>query len=139
MSTNGLDQANVVRDRRAQYDQKLEEFRAAIQSQEVGCVQHGNTAQIETGRKFDKVYINTGSQNMSRYMVDRNSWEIFGVKSWAQINPRRWYGTLETVGEYDWSSYYGKPKSGTASEAEHNKREADIQQNYSPRGRPRKS
>lgn len=138
MSTNGLDQAIVVKDRAVEYTEKLEKFRALVQSEDVGCVNHGDTVEVETGRKFDKVYIKTSAQKMARYMVDRNSWEIFGVKSWAQINPRRWYGSLDTVTEYEWSSYYGKPKAGTVAEVEHNMREAEIQQNYSPRGRPRK-
>lgn len=120
------------------YNTKLEKFRQAVETQELSCVQNGSTVHIQTGRKFDKVYIKTSAGDpMGRYMIDRNSWEIYGIKSWAQINPRRVYGTLDSVDEYDWSHYYGRPKTGTNAEAEYNKREADIQQNYKPRGRPR--
>lgn len=126
-------------DRAVEYIEKIEKFRTAIATQERSCVS-GNTAHIETGRKFDKAYIKTPSgQKLGRYMVDRNSWDIWGVKSWAQMNPRRWYGTLDTIDEYDWSGYVGVPKAGTAAETAHNAREAQITQQQKPRGRPKKN
>jgi hypothetical protein len=85
------------------------------------------------------VYIQTANQKLGRYMVDRNSWVIYGIKSWAQINERRTYGTLDTVDQYDWSSYYGAPKSGTEAEKLHLAREAEIAKQFKPRGRPRKT
>jgi hypothetical protein len=105
---------------------------------------HGDTAEIETGRKFDKVYIQTYHQGkplqkIGRYMVDRNSWVIYGIKSWAQINERRVFGTLDTVDQYDWAPYQGVPKQGTDAEKVHLKREAEFAKNFKPRGRPRKN
>ena len=125
-------------DRAVEYVEKLEKFRQAFQAADRGCVDHGETAEIETGRKFDKVYIKTKVQKLGRYMVDRNSWVIYGIKSWAQINERRTYGTLDTVDQYDWSHFYGVPKAGTEAERLHQKREAEISKNFKPRGRPRK-
>ena len=81
----------------------------------------------------------TSVQKLGRYMVDRNSWVIYGIKSWAQINERRTYGTLDTVDQYDWSAHYGIPKAGTEAEKLHLKREAEISKNFKPRGRPRKN
>jgi hypothetical protein len=126
-------------DRAVEYVEKLEKFRQAFQSADRGCVDHGDIAEIETGRKFDKVYIKTKHQKLGRYMVDRNSWIIYGIKSWAQINERRTYGTLDTVDQYDWSHFYGVPKAGTEAEKLHQKREAEIAKNFKPRGRPRKN
>lgn len=126
-------------DRAVEYVEKLEKFRNALQSADKGCQDFGDSVQIETGRKFDKVYIKTSVQNLGRYMVDRNSWVIYGIKSWAQINERRTYGTLDTIDQYDWSPYYGTPKSGTEAETLMLKREEDIRQNYKPRGRPKKN
>lgn len=126
-------------DRAVEYVRKLEHFRATLEAQEASCVQSGFTVHIEKGRKFDKVYINTGTQRMGRYMVDRNSWEIYGIKSWAQVNPRRMFGTLDSVDDYDWSPYVGTPKTGTDAAIQFTKRERDIQQSYAPRGRPRKA
>ena len=128
--TTGLDRA-------VEYVTKLDHFKQTLQAQESSCVQSGYTVQIEKGRKFDKVYIKTPNQTLGRYMVDRNSWEIYGIKSWAQVNPRRMFGTLDTVDEFDWSGYVGKPKAGTASETQFVQREAEIQKSYAPRGRPK--
>ena len=131
-------------DRAVEYVQKLEHFRAAFEKADRGCQDFGETVQIETGRKFDKVYVQTFHQGkplqkLGRYMVDRNSWVIYGIKSWAQINERRTYGTLDTVDQYDWKPYYGQPKSGTEAEKLHNEREAEFAKKFKPRGRPRKN
>jgi hypothetical protein len=126
-------------DRAVEYVEKLEKFRQAFQSADKGCQDFGETVEIETGRKFDKVYVKTSVQKLGRYMVDRNSWVIYGIKSWAQINERRTYGTLDTVDQYDWSSFYGVPKAGTEAEKLHLKRETEIAKNFKPRGRPRKN
>jgi len=126
-------------DRAVEYVEKLEKFRAAFQKADRGCQDLGETVQIETGRKFDKVYVQTSVQKLGRYMVDRNSWVIYGIKSWAQINERRTYGTLDTVDQYDWSSHYGIPKPGTDAEKLHNEREAEFAKKFKPRGRPRKN
>lgn len=126
-------------DRAVEYVTKLESFRALLESQDKGCTQHGDTVRVEKGRKFDKVYIQTAHQKLGRYMVDRNSWVIYGIKSWQQINLRRIYGTLDTVDQYDWSSYYGVPKAGTEAEKLHNAREQEISKQFKPRGRPKKN
>ncbi len=125
-------------DKAVEYTQKLEKFVAALNDQNVSATR-GDKWQIETGRKFDKVYVQTNVQKLGRYMVDRNSWVIYGIKSWAQINPRRTFGTLDTVDQYDWAPYNGVPKAGTQAEKLHNETEAKIAAGYKKRGRPRKA
>lgn len=125
-------------DKAVEYTQKLEKFVNALNTTNSSAT-HGDKWEIETGRKFDKVYVKTSVQKLGRYMVDRNSWVIYGIKSWAQINERRTYGTLDTVDQYDWSAHYGIPKAGTEAEKLHNAREAEISKNFKPRGRPRKN
>lgn len=131
-------------DRAVEYVTKLETFRTTLESQDKGCTLNGDTVRVEKGRKFDKVYIQTfhdgkPNQRLGRYMVDRNSWVIYSTKSWAQINERRIYGTLDTVDDWDWSAYYAVPKPGTPSEKDHLAREAEIAKNFRPRGRPKKN
>lgn len=132
-------------DRAVEYVEKLEKFRAAFEkANNEGRQYSDDTVGIETGRKFDKVYVQTWhngkpNQRLGRYMVDRNSWVIYGIKSWAQINERRIYGTLDTMDQYDWKPHYGVPKAGTEAETLHNEREAEISKNFKPRGRPRKN
>lgn len=86
------------------------------------------------GRRFDRFSCN----NTVKFFVDRTSWEIYGAKSSFQFNPRRWYGTLDSVSQYEWSNT-PTPKSGTPAERIFNDRETEIAKNYKPRGRPRKN
>jgi hypothetical protein len=124
-------------DKAVEYTQKMEKFVNALNTTNSSAT-HGDKWEIETGRKFDKVYVKTSVQKLGRYMVDRNSWVIYGIKSWAQINPRRTFGTLDTIDQYDWSPYNGVPKAGTQAEKVHNETEAKIAAGYKKRGRPRK-
>jgi hypothetical protein len=131
-------------DRAVEYVEKLEKFREAFQKADTDGRDTTDIVSIETGRKFDKVYVQTFHQGkplqkLGRYMVDRNSWVIYGIKSWAQINERRTYGTLDTIDQYDWKPYYGQPKPGTEAEKLHEAREAAIASQFKPRGRPRKN
>lgn len=129
MSTTGLDRA-------VEYKEKLEKFRQAFETAHQKRVPTKETVEIETGRKFDKVFVRTPSQKLGRYMVDRNSWVIYGIKSWAQVNERRQFGTLDTVDQYDWSPYHGTPIAGTQAEKDHIARENQIVTSYKKRGRP---
>lgn len=85
------------------------------------------------GRVFDKVH--AGNQE-GRYMVERSTGNIYGIKSWNQFNPRRLYGTLATVDQWDWTIFPATPKAGTLAETDHNAREATFAQTYKKRGRP---
>lgn len=127
-------------DRAVEYVQKIEAFRKAFGA----TLPNGDTAEIENGRKFDKVYVQTyhngkPNQRLGRYFVDRNSWIIYGIKSWQQVNERRQFGTLDTVDQYDWSPYHAIPKVGTDAEKLYEAREAEIARTHKPRGRPRKN
>lgn len=97
----------------------------------------GLTFAVETGRKFDKVYVN-GKQKMGRYMVERKTGNIFAIKSWAQVNTRRWFGTLDNIDQFDWSDYHGVPLAGSEVETLIKDREEGIVSGYKKRGRPRK-
>lgn len=87
------------------------------------------------GRRFDRFSCN----GTVKFFVDRTSWEIYGAKSSFQFNPRRWYGTLDGITQYDWSVAVPTPRTGTPAERIHNERESEIAKNYKPRGRPRKN
>ena len=93
-----------------------------------------NHAAIETiiGRKFDRIVINGATS----YFVNKHSHIIYGAKSPLQYNPRRSYGTLATVEQFDWAT--NTPLEGTPIEGEWNAREKAIQSGYKKRGRPRK-
>lgn len=87
----------------------------------------------KAGRRFDRILVN----GAVKYFVDRHTWEVFGAKSSFQYNPRRQYGKLDTVSQFDWVT--NTPIPGTDAEATFSAREAEIQKQYKPRGRPRKN
>lgn len=90
------------------------------------------SVEVQAGRRFSRVL----TDSAVAYFVDRNTWTIYGAKSATQFNPRREYGTLKTVAEYDWST--DTPKPGTAAAKTWEAREAAITAAYKKRGRPRK-
>lgn len=89
---------------------------------------------VKIGRRFDRVLVN-GS---TKFFVDRASWEIYGAKSSFQYNPRRWFGTLDSVKQYTWKDS-PLPVAGTEAERIFNDRESGIVASYRKRGRPRKN
>ena len=96
--------------------------------------------QAEDGRKFIRVFeVTRSGQRVGRYMIEKNTQKIFGIKSFAQVNPRREFGNLNTISEWDWSGYVGVPKDGTTSHKMYVAREAEIAKSYKKRGRPKKS
>lgn len=95
---------------------------------------HFKSVERIEGRRFDRFKCD----DVVRFFVDRNSWEIYGAKSSFQFNPRRWYGTLDSVGQYVWSSS-PTPSTGSSAERIFNDRESEIVKQYKPRGRPRKN
>lgn len=87
---------------------------------------------VLNGRKFDRILID----DYTEFFVDKQTSIIYGAKSPLQYNPRRSYGTLATVEQFDWTT--NLPLEGTPIEGEWNAREEAIQAGYKKRGRPRK-
>jgi hypothetical protein len=69
----------------------------------------------ESGKRFIRVWANTGSQKGVRYFVEKETGTIFGAKGWKAYNPNHEYGTLDTITEWDWSDYYAVSKTGKSS------------------------
>ena len=97
-------------------------------------IANGADATVHTGRKYDRIIV-AGS---TRYFVDKATWEIFGAKSDFQHNPRRLFGTLNTITDYDWSLDVPAPLPNTDAEMAYLAREAEIASKYKLRGRPKK-
>jgi hypothetical protein len=95
-------------------------------------LQHSKSVEVLSGRKFDRILID----DAVHYFVDKTEWKIYGPKSATQFNPRREYGNLARVNEYDWKHNCAKPGTTLALYLE--QRELDIASNYKKRGRPRK-
>ena len=122
------------------YETKLERFRRLFEEHSNDRLKRiypdrdPNEIQVEFGYKFDKVFVFNG-QKAGRYMVESRSGKIWGIKSWTQVNYRRQFGTLDTVDQYDWSEYSGRPIPGTDAEIAHIQREEEITAGHKKRGR----
>lgn len=108
-----------------QYTENMNAFVATL-------LKIGSNVEVHKGRRFDRIEFDGAIE----YFVDRNSWVIYGAKSPLQYNPRRVFGKLDTIEQFDWST--NTPLAGTAMEIEFVAREEAIQAVYKKRGRPRK-
>lgn len=63
---------------------------------------------IVPGRKYTKVNID----DSGKYMIENDTGRIFGIKGYGVIHRGHYYGTLDTVGELDWSGFVGTMKLG---------------------------
>jgi hypothetical protein len=120
----------------ANYDAKMTAFLKLLNEQAAGA---GNVFEVQPGRKYDKVFISRSGGRTGRYMVDRSTEEIYGIKSWAMINLRRKYGNLDSITDWAWFRSPPKVIPGTGSAIELNDRENEIKSMYKKRGRPRKA
>jgi hypothetical protein len=91
------------------------------------------SVEVRTGRRFDRLAVNDGVL----YFVDISDGKIYGAKSAVQYNPRREYGSLETVAQYDWKNGLALPNTPLAAYLE--AREVTLESQYKPRGRPKKN
>lgn len=112
------------------HNERLSRFSPGAPIEEVGIE--------ESGYKFCKVFIDNGS-NTGRYMVEVATENIYGVKSWTQVNLRRMYGNLDTVDQFEWSEEQARPLPGSPAEQEFYAREDGIRKKYKKRGRKSKS
>jgi hypothetical protein len=112
------------------YVEQMDAF-ITLLSREVALKDHVLVESI-SGRKFDRILIDEAVE----YFVDKQTSIIYGAKSPLQYNPRRSYGTLATVEQFDWTT--NLPFEGTAVATEWHAREDAIQSGYKKRGRPRK-
>ena len=100
----------------------------------------------EIGYKYALIYREhftnvdqTETQRIAQFRVAVHSahGDIYGVKSWNQVNTRRWYGDLESFDEWSWAfSPNATPKPGTLAEIQHGEREQQIRESHKQRGRP---
>ena len=93
---------------------KLEAFRALLEKDLLrgliagGVDCEGNRANCRCKVKFGRKYVNVDSAGSGKYMVVLDTGEIFGIKGYGVIHRGHYYGTLDTIHEYDWSEFYAR-------------------------------
>ena len=100
------------------YEEKLQRFAHLLQtSRRERYMRRGNSPQfidkecavhVRPGKKYTKVDV--GSSGV--YMVDLEG-NIFGIKAYGVIHRGHYYGTLDTVDQWNWGGYRAG-KVGTA-------------------------
>lgn len=66
---------------------------------------------VKMGRK----YANVDVGQSGKYMVVLQTGEIFGIKAYGVIHRGHFYGTLDTINDYDWSGYTARKLSKVAA------------------------
>ena len=104
---------------------KLEALRALIESQQLARylalytspehretqAAHDANTRIKMGRK----YANIDVGQSGKYMVELSTGNIYGIKAYGVIHRGHFYGTLDTINEYDWSDYTATRKQQQAA------------------------
>lgn len=65
------------------------------------CNRTNAKTSVKIGGKYARVDIGTSG----RYMVVLATGEIFGVKAYGVIHKGHYFGTLDTIAEWDWRNY----------------------------------
>jgi len=96
--------------------EKLKEFAKVLEFQQLDRLEKSNLdchaniynchVTIKPGKKYDKIDVGTSG----KYMVDFEG-NIYGIKAYGQINKKHYYGTLDTVENFDWSGYRAYKRS----------------------------
>ena len=91
---------------------KLETFRQLVETQQIAnrreqrldCETNIRNCSVsfKPGKKYTKVNIG----DSGRYMVEVATGNIFGIKGYGIIHRGHFYGTLDTINNYNWGNYY---------------------------------
>ena len=83
-----------------QKDQK-EGFTIQFPDTEIEFWEHSYTVKIKPGRKYTKVDVGRSG----KYMVVNETGQIYGIKAYGVIHKGHYYGTLDTINEWNWGGY----------------------------------
>ena len=83
-----------------QKDQK-EKYATEYPKQPIEFWENFYTVKVKPGSKYTKV--NVG--NSGKYMVVNATGEIYGIKAYGVIHKGHYYGTLDTINEWNWGGY----------------------------------
>ena len=56
---------------------------------------------VKPGRKYTKIDVGYSG----KYMVVNETGEIYGIKAYGVIHKGHYYGTLDTINEWNWGGY----------------------------------
>jgi len=74
---------------------------------------HEQKVRLVPGKKYVKVdisYLDNDSWS-GKYMVDKKTGDIFGIKAYGKVHKGHYYGNLNTIKERDWGGYTASKKN----------------------------
>lgn len=112
LTTNQTTQINEVNKMNQNLSVKLETLKALIEKEygERLKIEYPHTQFNGVRLKEGKKYVNVDVGESGKYMVVKDTEEIFGIKAYGVIHRGHSYGTLDTIGNYNWSGYSAQPK-----------------------------
>ena len=79
-----------------------------LRDKHLDCKANLNNARVHVhdGKKYVRVDIG----NSGRYMVEWATGNIYGVKAYGVVHKGHFYGTVDTIGDWNWGDYYPTKK-----------------------------
>jgi hypothetical protein len=93
------------------YSKALQDFVQRLTTDQQKKYGPSTYAAYESGRKYDKILIDIGSQRFARYFVNRSTGDIYGAKSFSAPNLKWWFGDIWNADKWEWSDFHGVPVS----------------------------
>ena len=84
-----------------------------LHDRQVACQANIDNCKVKV--KFGQKYVKVDVGSSGKFMVEVSTGNIFGIKAYGQIHRGHFYGTLDTINDYDWSHYYPKHKTNPES------------------------
>jgi hypothetical protein len=91
---------------------KIKAFAQLVETQQIQRLNQdrlacdANIANAKTSIKSGTKYVKVDIGHSGRFMIEVETGNIFGIKAYGQIHRGHFYGTLDTINEYNWGDYY---------------------------------
>lgn len=84
-------------------DKITSESRKRLELSGLACEANINqaSARYKDGAKYIKIDVGTSG----KYMIEKTTGNIYGIKAYGVIHRGHQYGTLDTINEYFWGDY----------------------------------
>ena len=103
--------ALVETDTRRGYQEQWERDQARGHDYPLSVHEQQMVCRIKMGRKYANIDVGTSG----KYMVELATGAIYGIKGYGVIHRGHYYGTLDTIQDYDWSGYVARKLAQSAA------------------------
>lgn len=93
---------------------QVEEYADSYSKTPSGFISAACKVHVHHARKYVRVDVGTSG----KYMIERDTEKIFGIKAYGVIHRGHQYGTLDTIQDWQWGGYFARPVSQPAPQPE---------------------